>query len=85
MLGEESVQLGRLWLTGSLNAHVASVFMVQAPNAVQVKGISVAVDRNTITNTRSLDIPTSPPDRPTAATTHPIKLEPEPEEEPEHE
>lgn len=72
MLGEESVQLGRLWVAGSLNAHIASTFMVQAPNAVQVKGISVAVDRNTITNTRSLDIPTSPPDRPTAATAHSV-------------
>lgn len=68
MLGEESVQLGRLWIGGTSDEPNYYAFMRQSDKPVSVDGVSVPVDTNVISNTRGLDIPTSPPERPTVAT-----------------
>lgn len=85
LLGEESVHLGRLWVGGCSVRPPLACFAWQSDKVAATKGIAGSASVSFIENTRSLDIPTSPPDRPTAATTHPIDLEPEPEEETEHE
>lgn len=72
-LQKESVQLGRLWVAYPESRSVPNAFMWQSNQPIRVNGVSVLVDVDTITNTRGLDIPTSPPERPTAATTHSVR------------
>jgi hypothetical protein len=73
LLHEENVQTGRLWESGGELGSMSTSFMVQSLAPVTIDGIAAPVDTNVIRNTRGLDIPTSPPERPTAATTHSVK------------
>lgn len=71
-LAKESVQLGRVWVANVTEAPTFPCFMYQTSGMLDYVEQLPAMDRNIIDNTRGLDIPTSPPERPTAATTHSV-------------
>jgi lysozyme len=73
----------RLWLSGWDGANEGMGALIYQHDVFDIPGIATPVNTNTLTSTRGLNIPTAPRDRPTAATTHSMVVQPEPEPEPE--
>jgi GH25 family lysozyme M1 (1,4-beta-N-acetylmuramidase) len=73
MLQEENVALGRLWVADCTEKPPFSHFMWQREANKKWVAEHPATSEDVIDNVRGLDIPTSPPERPTASTTHSVK------------
>lgn len=73
ILTKESVNVGRLWVAGGDEAPLFVHFAWQKDRAVEVGGINGPVLESYISNTRGLDVPTSPPERPNPNTAYSVK------------
>jgi GH25 family lysozyme M1 (1,4-beta-N-acetylmuramidase) len=81
-LKQVNVDIHRLWLADYSTEPKLGELVWQDSQTGTVPGIAAPVDVDVLTSTRGLNIPTAPPARPTAATTHAVTLEDEPEEVP---
>lgn len=77
---------GRLWLAAWGKEQPAGAIIWQDATNVSVPGVPAPVDTNVLLRTRSLNLPSSPPERPSAATARPVAIpdEPGPDEGDEH-
>jgi GH25 family lysozyme M1 (1,4-beta-N-acetylmuramidase) len=72
-LEEESVNVGRLWVSGFSYVPPFTCFAYQSTTTSSVPGIPSPACEDYITNTRGVDIPTAPPAKPTAEPLYSLK------------
>lgn len=70
-----NVGIARLWVAAWSDSEPGKGWLLWQRKAQEVPGIIGEVDVDVLVNTRGVDIPTSPPARPTAASVHPVKAE----------
>jgi len=80
LLARTAIPTRRTWLASWGDVAPAGATVWQDATNISVKGIIGPVDTDVLISSRGLNVPTSPPTKPTAATTRPPKLEPEPDD-----